>query len=105
MHGVKFDTNAYENESACREFIKSIGSYLFDIDLREKLRRVNFIAILIDGTTDTAVKEQEVLNVMYVDPDTHTPTLSYFEVMEMDEFDQTAPGMLSAIKAALWNVR
>ena len=67
MHCVKFDTNAYENESACREFIKSIGSYLFDIDVHEKLRRVNFIA-----TTETAVKEQEVHYVMYVDPPCHT---------------------------------
>ena len=30
-----------------------------------------------------------------------TPTLSYFEVIEMDESHQTAPGMLSAIKATL----
>ena len=100
LHGVKFDTSAYENESACRDFIKSISSYLFDIDVRDKLKRVNFVAILVDGTTDRAVKEQEVLYVMYVDPDTHTPSLSYFEVMEIDEFDQTAPGMLSAIKSA-----
>ena len=99
LHGVKFDTSAYENASACRDFIKSIASYLFDIDVRDKLKRVNFIAILVDGTTDRAVKEQEVLYVMYVDPDTHIPTLSSFEVMEMDEFDQTAPGMLSAIKS------
>ena len=99
LHGVKFDTSAYENESACRDFIKSTASYLFDIDVRQKLTRVNFIAILVDGTTDRAVKEQEVLYVMYVDPDTHQPTLSYFEVMEMDEFDQSAVGMLRAIKS------
>ena len=47
-HGVKFDTSSYENESACREFIKSIATYLFDIDIREKLLKVDFIAILID---------------------------------------------------------
>ena len=75
LHDVKFDTSAYENESACRDFIKSTASYLFDIDVRKKLTRVNFIAILVDGTTDRAVTEQEVLYVMYVDPDTHKPTL------------------------------
>ena len=76
LHGVKFDTGSYENETACREFIKSIACYLFDEDVRKKLTRVNFIAILIDGTTDRAVKEQ-VLYVMFVDPDTHTnPHLS-----------------------------
>ena len=90
----------YENESACRDFIRSIASYLFDMDVRKKLTRVNFVAILIDGTTDRAVKEQEVLYVMYVDPDTHKPTLSYLEVMEMDEFSLTAVGMLDAIKAS-----
>ena len=100
LHDVKFDTSAYENESACRDFIKSTASYLFDIDVRKKLTRVNFIAILVDGTTDRAVTEQEVLYVMYVDPDTHKPTLSYFEVMEMDDFDQTAVGMLDAIKSS-----
>ena len=81
LHDVKFDTSAYENESACLDFIKSTASYLFDIDVRKKLTRVNFIAILVDGTTDRAVTEQEVLYVMYVDPDTHKPTLSYFEVI------------------------
>ena len=57
---------------------------------------VNFIAILIDGTTERAVKEQ-VLYIMNDDQETHKPTLCYFEVVEMDKFDQTAPGMLAAI--------
>ena len=39
-------------ETACREFIKSIASYLFNEDIRTKLLMVNFIASLIDGTTD-----------------------------------------------------
>ena len=60
--------------------------------------KVNFIAIQIDRTMDRAVKEQEVLYFMYVDPETHIPNFSYFEVIEMDKFDQTAPGMLAAIK-------
>ena len=100
LHEVKFDTGAYENETACREFINGIASYLFEEDIRQKLDRVNFIAILIDGTTDRAVKEQEVLYVMYVDPDTHKPQLSFFEVLEMDEFDQTAVGVMASIKAS-----
>ena len=81
LHGVKFDTSSYENETSCREFIKSIACYLFDEDVRKKMCRVNFIAILIDGTTDRAIKEQEVLYAMFVDPDTHKPTLTYFECL------------------------
>ena len=53
----------------------------FDVDVRMKLTRVNFITILIDGTTDRAVKEQEVFYVMFIDPDTYKPTLAYFEVL------------------------
>ena len=98
MHGVKFDTNSYENETACREFVKSIARYLFDEDIKEKLMRVNFIAILIDGTTDKAIKEQETLYVMFVDPDTHKPTLAFFECLESDDLDQTSDGMLEAIR-------
>ena len=60
--------------------------------------KVNFIAILIDETTDRAVKEKEVSHVMHVDQETHKPNLSYFEVIEIDKFDQTAPEMLGAIK-------
>ena len=70
------------------------------IGLIEKLVKVKSIDILIAGTTDRAVTEQEVLCVMCVDTETHKPNLSYFEVIEMDKFYQTAPGtgMLAAIK-------
>ena len=59
---------------------------------------MNFVAILIDDTTDKAVKEQEVFYVIFVDPDTHKPTLAHFEVLEIDDFDQSAVGMMEAIK-------
>ena len=99
LHEVKFDTNSYENETACQEFIKFIACYLFDEDKRNKLASVNFIAILIDVITDRAVKEQEVLYVMFFDPDTHKPTLTtYSEVLEMDDFGKTALGMMVSIK-------
>ena len=56
--------------------VKGVASYSFNIDIREKLVKVNFIATLIDRTTDRAAKEQEVFYVMYVDPETHKPNLS-----------------------------
>ena len=65
---------------------------MFDINIREKLVKVNFIAIFIEGTIDRAVKEQEV------DPETHKLNLSYFEVIDMDRFYQNSTGMLAAIK-------
>ena len=59
---------------------------------------MNFVAVLIDGSTDQAVIEQEVLYLMFIDPDTNKPTLAYFECLEMNDFDQTSNGMLEAIK-------
>ena len=49
--------------------------------------------------------------VIFNDPDTHNPTLVYFQVLEMDDFGQTALGMMAAIKHSfkenkltkLWN--
>ena len=35
---------------------------------------------------------------MFVDPDTHQPTLAYFEVFEIHDFFQTALEMMAAIK-------
>ena len=48
---------------------------MFDENIQKKLTRVNFTVMLTDSTIDTAVKEQEVLYVMFVDPDTHKPKL------------------------------
>lgn len=42
----------------------------------------------------TAVKEQEVLYDIKVYLDTDKPTLSYFEVIEIDDLDQTAQFVL-----------
>ena len=39
----------------------SITYYLFNKDVKEKVERANFIAILNDGSTDAAILEQEVI--------------------------------------------
>ena len=63
IHGVSFQAGSYENESSCRDFIKAISEFFFQKDIYEKLLRVNFIAILCDGTTDTSITEQEVVYI------------------------------------------
>ena len=78
LHEVKF-SGPYENKSACRDFIDIISCYMFQEDLYEKLMQVNFIAMLIDRTTDRSVKEQEVLYVMFVDPDMPELCLTFFK--------------------------
>ena len=54
--------------------------------------------MLTDGLPNRAVKEQKLFYVMFVDPDTHKPTLAFFKVIEIDDFGQTALGMMAAIK-------
>ena len=43
LHGIKFQSGAYENESACRDFIKNISELFFQGDLYEKLLSVNLL--------------------------------------------------------------
>ena len=45
LHDVKFHAWAYENESACRDFILNISNFLFDKLVRENLSRVNFFIV------------------------------------------------------------
>ena len=78
---VKFQARAYENESACRDFILNISNFLFDKLVREKLSRVNFFAILCDGSTDHSITEQEVVYVAYDDPDSFQPCLKFFHLV------------------------
>ena len=99
LHGVKFQSGAYENESAGRDFIKNISELFFQRDLHEKLLRVNFIAILCDSTTDTSITEQEVIYVFFNDPDTMKTTLSFFEYLRLED-SQDVNGIFDAIKAA-----
>ena len=59
---------------------------------------MNFIAILCDGSTDNSVIEQEVLYVIFTDPETFKPTMKFFEVVAPAD-SQDAPGLKNAIFA------
>ena len=74
----------------------SISDYLFQVDVKEKVSRANFIAILTDGTTDAAIIEQEVIYLLYLDPDNFVPRLSFFTVSELHQ-GQDAAMLKSAI--------
>ena len=61
LHEVKFQAGSYENESGCRDFINNTADYLFEKDTAEKLKQVNFIALLCEGSTNSSIDEQEVV--------------------------------------------
>ena len=62
-------------------FIFRISEYLFEENIKKKIHLVNFIAILCDGSTDSSVIGQEVLYVIFTDPETSKLTMSFFKVV------------------------
>ena len=98
LHNVTF-TGAYENKSACRNFIIDIAGYFFQEDVKKKIEVVNFITILCDGSTDKSITEQEIIYVIYVDPDTNLPVMNFFETAA-SENSQDAPDLKEAIISA-----
>ena len=95
FHDVIFN-GANENESACPNFIIDIAEYFFQEDVKKKIKVVNFIAILCDGSTNKGMTEQEVIYVIYVDPDINMPVMNFFEIAA-PENSQDAPGLKETI--------
>ena len=99
LHGVKFSTSGvYENATACRNFINYSSQCIFEKTLKEKLFWANFISVLCDGSTDSAVIEKECIHVMFVDPDTFRPVYSF--LLLQDPPSQDASGIHVAVKTA-----
>ena len=95
MHGVKFlKGKSYENQTACRDFIQNAAEGLFQEDL-EKLKRENFISILSDGRTNTAIVKTECIYILFVDSDEFKPKLLFFALRE--PISQDADGLYDAI--------
>ena len=83
MHGVDFLGTSYENWKACRNFLLSILDYFFEKNVRDKISRSNFITIMFDRTTNSAVSEQEVIFLLYFDPDELEPRMSFFYLQQL----------------------
>lgn len=79
LHGVKY-TVAYENESASKDFMFCISEYQFDKSVRKKLKMVNFIAILCDGSADKRITEYEVVCALYIHLESGKPTFAFSKV-------------------------
>ena len=99
LHKVEFfKTKSYENESACRDFINFCSTSIFEETVRKKLVNSNFISILCDGSTDSSVVEKECIYVLFVDPETFQPNISFFSLRNVPS--QDVVGVFSAIKKA-----
>lgn len=60
--------SAYTTEHKCREFTVLIGECMRDKVL-DYVRQSHYLAVLIDGSTDSTVIEKELVYVMYVGPE------------------------------------
>ena len=54
------------------------------------------MSILCDVSTDASITQQEVINIVFFDPDALKPVLSFFEVAALDE-SQDATDLKNAI--------
>ena len=93
-------TGVCENESASRNFIIDITEYFFQRDVKKKIEKVNFAAILCDESIDKSITEHEVIYIVDVDLDTDLPVMNFFEITA-PENSQDAPGLKEAIISAL----
>ena len=55
LHGVEYQFASYNNETACWNSLDFIAEYLFSKDVGESLKKVIFIVVLCDGSTDVSV--------------------------------------------------
>ena len=95
LHSVKFDIT-YNNRNACADFIKYITQSLFDINLKSKLKRVNFINVLCKKATDAAIIKNKCVFVLFVNPDNFTPSMTFYSLK--DAPSQNAKGTETAIR-------
>ena len=101
MQGLKL-TVLYKNRTQCTEFVKYINNVLFDEHVRKKLLNVNFIAVFCDGSTDMAVIEKECIYIMFADPETLEPVLTFLSLKDLPSQDAT--GIMSAITSAFADI-
>ena len=96
LHGVAFFSNSvYENDMGCKIFIHFAAKALFEKEVKDKIKRANFITVLADGAMDAALIEKEVVYVLFVDPDKFKPSLEFLSLKSVAS--QDAQGITSAI--------
>ena len=61
LHGVRFFSNSvYEKDMGCKIFIHFAAKALFEKEVKDKIKRENFITVLADGATDAAFIERKL---------------------------------------------
>ena len=82
--------------TACKNFIFGITEYFFEENIKNKLASVNFLAVLCDGSTDKSIAEQEVVYVIFTNPETQLLVLKFFHII-VASVSQNVPRLKQAI--------
>ena len=92
-HGVSLGS-AYQNVAGCRDMTQCISECI-EGELREALAETKYFSILMDGSTDCAVVESELMYVLYVDKYGNL-TQSFMKLNKV--YDATAAGLTELLK-------
>ena len=96
LQGVKFmPGGTYENDKGCLLFIHFAAKALYERQVKDKLKRANFVTVLADGATDAACIEKEVIYILFVNPDDFKASLAFLSLKSVES--QDAQGITSAI--------
>ena len=60
----------------------------------------NFLEVFCDGSTDEGITEQEVVYVIFIDPESRLPALKFFHIIATF-VSQHAPGLNQAVTDSL----
>ena len=90
----------YLNDHACQKFVLSAASIIHD-DIKRVVAKNHFVSVLSDGSTDSAVVEQEIVYLRYIDFD-FMPITRLIEIVPLESAN--AAGIYSSIQNGLETV-
>jgi hypothetical protein len=88
--------STYQTDKYCKIFQESIAEVERKL-LAERVARSKFISVMIDGSTDTSVQEQEIIYIRTVE--SGVPRMEFVSVESCEKSD--APSILKAIENAM----
>ncbi|XP_063609950.1 zinc finger protein 862-like [Penaeus indicus] len=98
MNGVQLGKN-YINDHGCKDFIMAIASVLKS-ETKEEVSHANYFSILADGSTDSAIIEQEGVYIRFVNKGKPITKLIQFVAVK----SSTSQGVYDGIKSALESI-
>ena len=90
----------YLNDHACQKFVLSAAHIIRD-DIKSVVAKNHFVSVLSDGSTDSAVVEQEIVYLRYIDFD-FKPITRLIEIVPLENANAT--GIYSSIQKGLETV-